>query len=409
MRGMYSSYKKDQQAPKAYWRVCSQEDFEGYGPLYPAFEKAICDLPNLREIEIRGPDDHDRPMWRDTFFDPNIEHEFDIRVHGAIEAAAMAFMLRSIGSRNSSNSSLTRLRIEFPVMRWGPRDVYKAWESIARRREFDDDLSRAKWVQKQMSLTRGAFTHLKTLHLETKMKQAGQGNHCPVLGDWFASAPGLQCLELDMESYAKEDDGDALRGIVEHCQLPALQDLTLTIQDTTVDSLITLLSRVSDTLRSLRLCDCVLFEDEDTWPNFYERMRDIPFKQLCHLDFSRCADFDEDMPDKSHDEDMILAVKEYADEIRDSAPPETVIHESLASRKLWKGYSSDLYRYLLKETALMPALYLYHTGDEESSDEDSSDDDSSTDDSSTDADSSTEDDSSTDDDSSDDDSSVEGA
>ncbi|KAF4541263.1 hypothetical protein BFW01_g3636 [Lasiodiplodia theobromae] len=379
MKGLYNLYKKDEQARSAHERVCFMEDIDEYGPLYPQFEDAICDLPNLREIEILGPDLQERPMWRGSYFDPKIAHEFDLRVDEAVAAAPTAFALRSIGLRNSSNSSLTCLTLEFTTTWWGPRDVQKAWESMVQYQIFDDDSddgstnsdhetsNKAAWVRGQMALTRGAFTHLKTLRLRIKMEQAALDNHCKALGDWFASAPGLQFLDLC--TMCDDDDGfyDTLKGIVEHCQLPALQDLRLQVQDTSINSLIALLSRVSHTLRSLQLYWCMVTEDGDTWPNFYERMREIPFKQLCHLDFTRCADFDQDIPEKSHDEDLILAVKEYVDDTRDSVPTEIVVHASLGPQEMRKGYSSDLYRYLLKKTSVMPPLYLYYIEDEDSS------------------------------------------
>lgn len=327
------------------------------------FEEAVQKFRNLQGLHVEFDLSHcdDEIYWRDHTIDVKYDHFYGIDEEQAIaeEAAPLALILRALGKRSASSSSLVSLTLELTGDPWwGLQDLEDPW--IPLEPEVDNEgilspLSQAV-LKNNLTLMDDAFAYLTDICVKFVEKDEIP-DFMQALASLLNKASGLTHLELNyvplLFPLPRWQGFDMLTDINNHAMLSKITHLYLACIQFSEASLLHTLSLVASSLKSITLWGCRLL-GEDTWSHCYEGMRLIPFQVLNDLDFQECRQ------EVEHEEVLDTPSRDWSE--KDVNARSVVTHHMSPSSHTRVGYSSDIYDYILKRTDSMPPLQKFHKG-----------------------------------------------
>lgn len=305
------------------------------------FDEAILKLPNLQTFSASFPP---RFTWRGQHL--ACAYEFGPESPPVKEQTApLAFMLRSLGRRSYSNTSLTSVRLDLRESGWGLHAIEQGLrfdgvvesESLAR--------FRSRWLMAE------AFTNLTDFDTTLKFNDNISGDF-ETLADLLSITANLVRLQITITDVGLDElyHHDMLSIINSRAQWPKkLEQLEMDNLSFKSDSLLRTLSHLAPTLQSLMVKNCELIEEESSWPDFYRRMRLISFRKLSHLSFK------ENGCEKDDTFPLCEPILDFSD--NDIINNLLSIHRSSGCPSV--GFTSEIYDFILKKTDIMPPLRTY--------------------------------------------------
>ncbi|KAL1632207.1 hypothetical protein SLS56_003941 [Neofusicoccum ribis] len=267
-----------------------------------------------------------------------------------VSAAPTAFLLRSLGWRNAFCNGVVSLNIHGKVPRWEPQDLESVWDED--RWALPQTKKTTAEVQMQADLMKDAFSRLNTLKIDLEVS----GLVLPaarMLAGYLNAARELKRLHLGIQQRAVNPplfrSPDTLDTFIQFgVTWPRLKALTLNMHFSAA-ALLSALSSVAPTLESVNLTDCRLVCDS-SWPQVYDKMRDVPFEALCQLRFSGNYDCNENIGQKAPEEKISLekSVRHFSEV---QGPVDSTIEQ---------GYGLGIYDYILRKTDQKPPLYSFN-------------------------------------------------
>ncbi|GME64573.1 uncharacterized protein LTHEOB_3709 [Neofusicoccum parvum] len=271
----------------------------------------------------------------------------------------MAFLLRALGWRASFSSSLTSLYLDLSGDKWwGPQHFQAVWARNAASNRVPPGTLAA-----HARLTDAAFTHLTSLHLHVSVSRGDLAAATAAVARFLSAAGNLTRLDLALPtvypgSVTALADLDILALISRAVRWPRIRHVAFA-STLTGPSLVAALTRVAASIRSLRLLDCTLLGAGDSWSRVYRALRHVPFAELRALDFRDCIDGDADEEGEALPDPLEEGYRRLHFTSLMQVRP-AVGHFSLVQGLLVrKGYSADLYEWILGRREVMPALYRY--------------------------------------------------
>lgn len=330
------------------------------------FEDALARLPNLRHVGATFNNSFFPTAfkWRGIAFDNRkVSQEFSIcsnlyvlarNILRSEEVVPLAFLLQVLGRRGSLSSSLVSLSLDLSIVKWwGLEALDSAWipRTAGSAGTTHSDRSRA--------LMTDAFINLADLGLSMGPGWYHTPAHVDGLASYLDKARNLVSLSLKNTHRRPDRDTekDLLSILNERARWPRLKNLRLNV-DVKASTLLTTLSCLAPYLTSLELTACSF--EEDSWLNFYQQMREIPFAELRRLNLRNLIQ-------QNMDTSAVAAPLQGIcfEELRND--PSMVVHECLEGQvypftSFRQGHfcnSADLYRYILRETDAMPDFNRY--------------------------------------------------
>lgn len=331
------------------------------------FEDALARLPNLRHVGATFNNSFFPAAfkWRGITFDNRrISQGFSIcnnlyvltrNILRSEEVVPLAFLLQVLGRRSSLSSTLVSLSLDLSTVKWwGSEALDSAWipRAAGGTGTTHSDRSRA--------LMTDAFINLADLELSLGPGWYHTPAHVDGLASYLDKARNLVSLSLKNTHRRPDRDTekDLLSTLNERARWPRLKNLRLNV-DVKASTLLTTLSFLAPYLTSLELTACS-FEEEDSWLNFYQQMREIPFAELRRLNLRNLIQ-------RNMDPSAVAAPLQEVcfEELRND--PSMVVHECFEGQvypftSFRQGHfcnSADLYRYMLREMDAMPDLNRY--------------------------------------------------
>ncbi|GME24586.1 hypothetical protein GTA08_BOTSDO01956 [Neofusicoccum parvum] len=313
---------------------------------YLAFDDALLSFVNLENVDLDL-------GWRfiTSWHRLSIPYESINQDQPAqVAAAPTAFLLRSLGWRNAFCNGVASLNIHGKVPRWEPQDLESVWDED--RWALPQTEKTTAEVQMQADLMKDAFSRLTALKIDLEVS----GLVPPavrMLAGYLSAARELKRLHLGIQQRAVNPplfrSPDTLDTFIQFgVTWPRLKALTLSMYFSAA-SLLCALSSVAPTLESLNLTDCRLVCNS-SWPQVYDKMRDVPFGALRQLRFSGNYDCSNNIGQKAPEEKISLkkSVRHFSE---GQGPVGSTIEQ---------GYGLGIYDYILRKTDQKPPLYSFN-------------------------------------------------